>query len=68
MNLLNLPSRDREVGQEIMYLQILKIPPLKQKELGSNPDSDPEYLDYLKEIQVNNKREKNGKNLKQFII
>ena len=30
--LLNLPSRDREVGQERMYLQILKIPPLKQKE------------------------------------
>ena len=37
-------------------------------ELGSDSDSDPEYLDYLKEIQTKNKREKNGKKPKQFII
>ena len=36
-----------------------------QIELGSDFDSDPEYLDYLKEIQTKNKREKNGKKTKQ---
>ena len=34
----------------------------------SDPDSDPEYLDYLKEIQAKNKGNKNGKKPKQFII
>ena len=34
----------------------------------TGPDSDPEYLDYLKEIQAKNKREKNGKKPKQFIM
>ena len=34
----------------------------------SDPESDPEYLDYLKEIQAKNKRNKNGKKPKQFII
>ena len=31
-------------------------------------DSDPKYLDYLKEIQAKNKRNKNDKKPKQFII
>ena len=39
-----------------------------QVELGSASDSDPEYLDYLKEIQAKYKRQKNGKKSKQFII
>ena len=43
-----------------------------QIELGSDSDSgadsDPEYLDYLNEIQAKNKREKNGKKPEQFII
>ena len=33
----------------------------KKIELGSESDSDPEYLDHLKEIQTKNKREKNAK-------
>ena len=39
-----------------------------QVELGSDSDFDPEYLDYLKKILVKNKRQKNGKRPKQFII
>ena len=34
----------------------------------SGPDSNPEYLDYLKKIQAKNKREKNGEKPKQSII
>ena len=40
----------------------------KGSDSDSNPDSDPEYLDYLKEIQAENKRKKNGKKPKQLII
>ena len=39
-----------------------------QLELGSDSDSDPEYLEYLKETQTKNKRWKNSKKPKQFII
>ena len=39
-----------------------------QVELGSDSASDPEYLDYLKETQAKNKRQKNGKKPKQFFI
>ena len=39
-----------------------------QIELGFNSDSDLEYLDYLKEIQAKNKRKKNSKKHKKFII
>ena len=39
-----------------------------ESDSDSDPDSHPEYLDYLKEIQAKNKREKNGKKPKQFII
>ena len=34
----------------------------------TDSDSDPEYLDYSKEIQAKNKRNRNGKKPKQFII
>ena len=39
-----------------------------QIELGSDSDSDPEYMDYLKKIQAKSKREKSGRKSKQFII
>ena len=32
-----------------------------KSDFDSDPDSDPEYLDYLKEIQAKNKRNKNVK-------
>ena len=38
----------------------------EKKELGSYSGSDPEYFEYLKEIQAKTKREKNGKKLKHI--
>ena len=40
----------------------------KQDPILTGPDPDPEYLDYLKEIQAKNERKENGIKPKQFII
>ena len=39
-----------------------------ESDSDSDPHFDPEYLDYLKEIQAKNKNDKNGKKPKKFTI
>ena len=70
----NTPSQtNRKKGRPRKQIIEDELPEIYTKkpsqiELGSDSDSDPKYLDCLKKIQAKNKREKNGKKPKQFII
>ena len=70
----NTPSETKEKRggprKQIIEYELPEIYTKKpsQVELGSDSDSDPEYFDYWEEIHAKNKRQKNGKKPKQFII
>ena len=70
---ISRPKEKRKRGRPRKHIIECELPEIYTKkpsqiERGTNSDSDPEYLHYLKEIQVKNRIEKNSRKPEQFII